>query len=67
MGNAYLAAAKERQKNQAEIKAVLSEQPKTEKLNITLPSEYKRRLKEYCKENYTSPAAFIRMCIDEKC
>ena len=67
MSNAYLAAAKERQKNQAEIKAVLSNEKTMEKLNITIPSDYKKRLKEYCDKNYTTPAAFIRKCIDDFC
>ena len=67
MGNAYLDAAKERKKNQTEIKASLSEQPTTSKLNITIPADYKKRLKEYCEKNYTTPAAFVRMCIDEFC
>ena len=44
MGNAYLDAAKARQKNQSDIKAVLADQSKTDKLNITIPSDYKKRL-----------------------
>lgn len=67
MGNAYLAAAKERQKDQNQIKAVLANESTMEKLNITLPADYKKRLKDYCSNNYTTPAAFIRKCIDEYC
>ena len=67
MSNAYLTAAKERQKNQADIKAVLANEKTMEKLNVTLPADYKKRLKEYCEKNYTSPAAFVRMAIDEYC
>lgn len=67
MGNAYLDAAKARKKNQDEIVAKLADESITEKLNITIPSDYKNRLKAYCEKNYTTPAAFIRMCIDEFC
>ena len=60
-------AAADRSKDQANIKAVIADQAKTSKLNITIPTDYKTRLKDYCDKNYTTPAAFIRMCIDEYC
>lgn len=63
----FKTAAMARSKDQADIKAVLSDQAKTDKLNITIPADYKKRLKDYCDKNYTTPAAFIRMCIDEFC
>lgn len=67
MENAYIKAAKARQKDQTKIKDTLSDQRTMEKLNITIPADYKKRLKEYCDKNYLSPAAFMRMAIDEYC
>lgn len=63
----FKTAAAARSKDQANIKAVLANESTMEKLNITLPADYKKRLKEYCSNNYTTPAAFIRMAIDEFC
>ena len=67
MENAYIKASKARKKDQQKIKDTLSEGRTVEKLNITIPSDYKKRLKEYCDNNYTTPAAFVRKCIDEFC
>lgn len=63
----FKTAAAARTKDQADIKAVLADQAKSDKLNVTIPADYKKRLKDYCEKNYTSPAAFIRMAIDEFC
>lgn len=67
MANAYLEAAKARQKNQTDIKDALSDKRKIEKINISIPSDYKERLLQYCDEHYMSASAFLRHCIDDYC
>lgn len=67
MANAYLDAAKARKKNQTDIKDKLSEKRIIEKINISIPSDYKDKLLKYCDNNYISASAFLRQCIDEKC
>ena len=65
--NSYLKSFEKRAKEQTKISQDIKDEVRIEKLNITIPSDYKKKLKEYCEKNYTSPAAFIRMCIDEYC
>ena len=67
MENAYLNAVKARQKDQQTINNTIKDVKTMEKLNVTIPAEYKKKLKDYCEKNYTNPAAFIRMAIDEYC
>ena len=67
MGNAYLEAAKAREKDQAEIKNALDDKRKVERINISIPSDYKNRLLKYCDDHYISASALLRQWIDEKC
>lgn len=67
MGNAYLEAAAKRQKDQSNIKDALSDKRKIEKINISIPADYKERLLQYCDEHYISASAFLRLCIDDYC
>ena len=67
MDNAYIKSIGTRKKDQDKIDNKIKSKKNVEKLNITIPSDYKARLRAYCEKNYTTPAAFIRMCIDEFC
>jgi hypothetical protein len=67
MENAYLKSIKARQIDQQEINDSYNDVRKIEKLNITIPSDYKQKLNDYCKANYIKPAQLIRQWIDEYC
>lgn len=65
--NSYLKSFEKRAKEQDKIDKEIKEEAKYERLNLTIPSEHKKKLKEYCEKNYITPAAFFRKCIDEYC
>lgn len=67
MENAYLKSIKARQQDQQKIDDTIHDVRKIEKLNITIPSDYKQKLNDYCKANYIKPAQLIRQWIDEYC
>ena len=67
MENAYLKSIAARQKDQQQIDNSIHGNRTIEKLNITIPSDYKKKLMDYCKDNYIKPAQLIRQWIDENC
>ena len=67
MGVDYGALAKKRQDEQNKIKSSLQDKRIIEKLNISIPSDYKEKLNAYCEKNYISASALIRQWIDEHC
>ena len=63
----FKTAAQARQKDQAEIKSDIAEKRRIEKINLSIPSDYKERLMNYCDKNYISVSALLRQWIDANC
>jgi len=69
--NMFALDALKRHEMQESIKSEVGLKPKKpsrkEKMNITLPSEYKDRLVKSAKEKHLSASVLIQMWIDEHC
>lgn len=63
---------KERQKNQEEIKAAVgldseAELVTMERMYFRIPSDLKVKFTDYCKRNYITPSAQLRLWIAQNC
>lgn len=63
----YKIDAQARKKNQEKIKNKIKEKNKFEKINLSIPAEYKEKLQKYCDKNYISISALLRSWIDMHC
>lgn len=63
----YKLDAQARTKNQEKIHNKIKEKNKFEKINLSIPAEYKEKLQKYCDKNYISISALLRSWIDMHC
>ena len=63
----YKLDAVARTKNQEKIHNKIKEKNKFEKINLSIPAEYKEKLQKYCDKNYISISALLRSWIDMHC
>ena len=63
----YKLDAVARTKNQEKIHKKIKEKNKFEKINLSIPAEYKEKLQKYCDKNYISISALLRSWIDMHC
>lgn len=63
----FKTAAMQRSKNQDEIKSDIQNKRRIDKINLSLPVDYKERLQKYCDEHYVTASAILREWIDENC